>query len=624
MPAVAPAEQYVYRVVDGYMTNTNLGIKLPISAFTLILAHNGIPVIRLNTVPKAYIDDVPSQTGDANVADLYDFIDWYDKLSEASEHRIRRMSNFYFRAESTGGDVQELNLEGWLMTAVGYGGLSASGAMQLSIELCHPAKEMNECSVNFLGLIENSGEMNPSTIRGESLFMGIVSTLALYAKSASNHNSSISFTEYGIMKEKFDIARTAFSEHLRWDVAGTGTWPSTPMPELANFIAPTLWDYVWSINSNTLWDWFMNRIAVDWFVGIRPTYWETTLAMAPNEPWALPSVDIQSDDVADITLPAAEPQNISGALALASHPILSSFTGFVNPEIFNNGTSDGAVWIESNEYAGAILPFQPPQWYFKAILLSQVYSKASSAASADGNNSNMAMNSTNSSASLQRINQRLFYALQTQLKAFAQEYFVESYRRMFEVSVVTRLMIQNTAREYIHPGLVQKITVAPAEAGGDRRTLLTYFATRVIHTVDCVTKQAYTQITGAYVRRASGPQLKAIPGGSARNILYTGVPGGGGGVGIGGAGGTLAPTIPTYGFGPGIGNGANNAPAPVNGYVPGGSPSQLAGGGAPVTVGTPMDPTSSPMLGLLVPGGWRVMPVIPTTPAVGPTPLPPT
>ena len=574
--SLSETEKLVYQITDGYVKIASVG-KMPVSAFSLMLTHNGIPALRINTVPKEYKTDKPSQDGEADVASLDEFVNWYNKLAEASEDTSKRVSDFYFQAVSSGGDTQELDLKGWLLTAVGYGGLSASGAMQLSLELVHPAKKINECAVNFFGLIDNSDAFLPFNISGTDVYAGMVKTLELYSKSSTAFSSAISDPEYKIMQQKFENAREAFGQHIKWNDAKHG-WPDDSLSEISEYIPYALWDYVWSIHSATLWDGFVHHIVDDWHVSIRPTYWETALTMEPYAPWAAAELSISSNDISDLTLPPADPQNVSGAITLASAPELGSFTAFVNPQAAALGESDAAIWLEADTIGGAIVSFTPPPWYFRALTYSGQAANGGALGSNTDNNSNMPMSATGSVADLTNISPDVLLYIQNHLKAFARENFVESFRRMFEVSVMTRLMITyGDDEDHVHPGIVHDIKT---ESG---RTLLTYFATRVIHTVDCVNKQAYTQITGSYLRREGGPtNITAIPGGSVDNILYGGTP-----QADGATGGTNV-TSGTGGMAPSVGPSSEESPPTT--ITPkgidtehGGSEKTLAGASAPLS-----------------------------------------
>ena len=498
------AEKLVYKVADGYVTVQGVG-KIAVSSFMLIIQHNGIPTLRLNIVPRLYMPAKPSQDGYANIASLTDFIQAYDRLSQAAEDADKRVSSFYFKAISTGGDTQTLDLKDWLLTSVGYGGLSASGAMQLSLELCHPIKKINECAINFFGMVSQSTEYTADKLEGlANLHAGLVKVLELYHASAVRANNARNANAYTLMLARFVAAKDAFNKHLAWE--GSVGWPWALFSQIKTAIPKALWAYVWSISSTTLWDWLTGMILSDWFVSIRPTYWKDALTLEPSEPWRESRLSISSDDISDISLPPADPQNLSGAVARASNNLCSVYSSWNNPSVYADGTSGGACWVEPLSVGGALLPFELPGWYYNALHIF-------GAEQAGSFQSNTPANANTASATTAGVSATLLSFLPANLQSFAQEYFVQSYRRGFEISVTTRLLIQyGGARP--HAGYVHSL-VTP-----DGGTLLSYFATRVIHVVDCVAKQAYTQITGAYIRRASGPTLKAIPGGQVGNTLY--------------------------------------------------------------------------------------------------------
>lgn len=508
------AEKTVYRITDGYVTIAGIG-KIAVTSFMLILEHNGIPVLRLNIVPRLYIPAKPSKDGHADVTSLDDFVEAYNQLTACADDANKRVSSFYFKAVSTSGDTQVLDLKGWLLTSVGYPSLSASGTFQLSLELCHPAKLINECAISFFGMEDHSVGNQGDSIDAGTIYEGINQVLELYHTSASVATGEESSDAYALMLARFSQAKDAFKKYMTW--SGAVGWPYGPLPELKSVIPRALWDYVWGLNSITLWDWLSNRIVSDWFLSIRPTYWQDALTMEPSEPWRESRLEISSDDISDIALPAANPQNLSGAVARSLSPISSTFTAFANSLAYKKGSTGGGAHVEKLSVGGALLQFEPPAWYFRCLTLASLAAPGSTPGGT--NNSSTPLNAMSSTASSSEISTDWTPFLGIHTRAFAKEYFVQSYKRFFEATITTRLILRYRGG-YTHAGYVQSVTTP---SGG---ILLKYFATRVIHAVDCISKQAYTQITGTYLRTKASPILEAIPGGTVGNSLYAETKGG--------------------------------------------------------------------------------------------------
>lgn len=507
----------VYKVDSG--TVTVGGEQIPVASFALYLSHNGIPMLRVVADP---IHKVGDKSEPATKATLDLFVTRWKTLQKAAERRdSQREATFDFKMTSDAGDVQSLKLEKWILTGAGFAGLSASGSLQLELDIQHPIRTIAESTINLFGFasylsldISQLKESKPA-----NLFKGLQQTLKMYSDAAKKKIQGLaSDPQYAIVAQRFSEMVTAFPQYLKW--SGQGSWPDVPFAAVGwdKYTACALWDYVFGVENVTLWDWLSHTICSEWSCSIIPDYWEKQLPLCPYKPWAEPEVTVTDLDLADITLPPCDPTPCWGAYTLTAPLNAEAYTSFQFNDVTKTVACGVAVWTEATAVPGALKMFNIPAWATMLGRFAAGERGGTSETQQRGARALTEYNAFQANEGLGTPNVAEMKALIKALKSFAKQYFTEEYHRMYQVSLSCRCMLSTPGsslpEKRVTAGHVYKLT-----AGGGS-PVLRFFATHVVHVVDCVRKIASTQIVGNYLSEYGGPNLEAIKNGIAKNYLY--------------------------------------------------------------------------------------------------------
>jgi hypothetical protein len=512
-------EKYAYGVIGGYVTIS--GTNHPVSSFTLILTHNGIPELRLTIDPvHTGMGNVASDpTGDATPAVLSNLITKYDELQQLVSQQSGREVSFKFKMVSADGDTQELVLRNWLLVAVGYGGISASGAVQMSLNIQHPVRKLSEGNIHLFANHADKAWGTELLANSSDVLDGIKRTLTAYANITPVADTPQFFTE---LRERTNDLVAALTAHTQWEGHG---WPDAPFNELKTYVPHALQAYITNIQGRTPWSWLMQDVLSDWYLSMRNTYWQSKLTFGPYAPWEKPSMSITDADVSDFTLPASDPRPLAGVVNLTDSALLSAYTVMAWRPGMSQVCSDGQAHTEPN-LPGAIDHLRLPEW---VPALMQLYRNANGGNALPGARTNTVLNAPGSYGTLGPVPASMLTEVRTAMKVFCKQMFCHNYRQMTQVQLQCRLMLRSSGGidgKYITPGYVCSFDADPeaaAEAGlydgAQSGTLFKFFVTQVVHTVDCNNATASTDVYGQYLRRDAGPQLGAIPG-TAPNYLY--------------------------------------------------------------------------------------------------------
>jgi hypothetical protein len=188
---------------------------------------------------------------------------------------------------------------------------------------------------------------------------------------------------------------------------------------------------------------------------------------------------------------------------------------------------DGQAWVEA-QLPGTIDHLRLPEWVRQVV---EMYNSGEAEYSAYTGQPEMDMplNATESVGGLGPVNDDILAEIKTAMELFCKQTFCQGYRQMTQVALRCRLMLNATGGvdNHVAPGYVCEFKADPGAAaeaglnsGGGGGTLLKFFVTQVMHSVDCINKTATTDVSGQYLRRPTGPAAVAIPGGVAPNYLY--------------------------------------------------------------------------------------------------------
>ena len=550
-PAVNDVQKQIYTVSEGYVQFGD-GTQLPVSGFQLSLQQNGIPRINARVVPQQGKGAPSEGNTDAISADLGIFIQLYYTLKGLLESQTNRVTKFNFQAQSVGGDKQGLALSGWILTGVGFPQISATGALDMAIEIQHPARLANESPIQMSGL-RPAGFNAAGVQTGGNVLTGLQNALAqelVAVRSLSPSQQYIpaspdTVTGFRTLLQRFSDAVASFRSNFQWKPIPTAVtgYPTATAIGATNFtdrFHSILWRQAEAVESRTVWDWFSCGMISDWYLSIMPTFSQTALTVMPFAPWAPPMVNLDETNVLQFSNPPGQTLLLAGTMMNLNHPVITGSDVIAdNAKALESWADQCVMHVEPNVF-GTILNVATPQWWNMMLLESASETSPTSVYHSGANGDVSASNVNGDTAATQTTvdANMMLPALAKWATSICEEAFIERYQRDVRISLTCRLMITDASSSTLDGGFVLPGCVYSLKAGADG-TLLRFYCTEVTHIVDCTTRQASTTISGGYVRQVSSggsaattgvapsgsgsnANLIAIPSGVAYNILYGG------------------------------------------------------------------------------------------------------
>jgi hypothetical protein len=480
----------VNRVKSGSITIA--GSQHPVTSFRLSLAHQGIPTLRATIDPVNYGDGKIYKSADGGVNDptLSSLTTKYKQLSGLLEQKEGRECSFEFSTQ--GDDAQELKLEGWILSGVGYPGLNTSGSIEMVVDIEHPICKLTEGNMHIFGLSTAKSKYAP----GDGWYNSVVDALEKYSKLMEDNTVIKGEDLAEALAEKSRDLIDALKTNVVWK--GNG-WPTANInnAELKEAIEYAPADVIESINGKIPFRWFQNLMST-WMCDLLCTYKEEALTLRPFNPWVDEATTIRDDRIIDFSVPPTDPQPVAGCIELMS-AMTEGYTVLDINTAIKEFLSGGAGHVETS-LPGCIEQMGLPSWLYAAL------------PNKSGLNSEGTTTFGNTSDEPKKI---VFARLPDESKRevielLAKQTFCTLFRSSTEAGVMCTLTLMD---DDLIPGNVVAIETEDS-------VLLKFFITHVTHEANINSNYARTTVRGTYVRNDSGPNLTVIKAGIAENYLY--------------------------------------------------------------------------------------------------------
>jgi hypothetical protein len=399
----------------------------------------------------------------------------------------------------------------------------------MQVQIAHPLHKVIETTVNFFGAASEE-KTDPAELEGAgNVLEGIDLAMEMYHEYMSFAVGPLSDDEeFQIMLEKYAEARTAITEHLNWVGDGEG-WPTVPFGDLGDEVPFSMWSYVNGIGASNFWSWLSGTICNEFHLSIKPTYWDTQLELGPVKFWSEPEIELLDIVVMDFALPPTDPSPIRGVYTMFDAPEEAMGTVLNGADGMKEVMADAAIYTES-ELPGAIVAAQVPAW--ADMILSHRSGRYSNSTTPGAMGMDMTTlgNAGSSDEGLGDTPVGDVQEYKDALKELCKQQFTEMYRQGMEVSLRCSLILQTEGSSLEDNNVTAGTTVRVKPDAtfweqffGGGGPLLDFYATEVVHRVDCQAPAAYTTIRGSFMRESGGPaNVEAITSGVAPNYLYEG------------------------------------------------------------------------------------------------------
>jgi len=361
MPIIVNKFDNVYLKPEG-------GEKYAVSSFLMILAENGLPLVRIVIDPAhTYKQGFVSGSFDsppATAATLGVIIKWHEDFQLwATEKKKAEFNMDVYRNDTP--DLpgsspvldQKINLKDWLITGAGIVGANAGGSFALEIELQHPLVGADYAPSGLFAYAEKMAMEVADAEDFTDIPDGIQKTLRHYADGEAADmwdflcGGSTDGTQEDMrdkLAEQIKKAATVIQKHLKWvgelppvatpagvaaaaaraeaAAAAAAAGTAAPAPTYKRwpvewcwegdikFVKLALVDYIGGNAEASPWELLAHRFVTEWGVCIVPTYWKDHLEMRPVGPWHDPAIILDETDINDIQFPGVDPSPLAGIL----------------------------------------------------------------------------------------------------------------------------------------------------------------------------------------------------------------------------------------------------------------------------------------------------------------------
>jgi hypothetical protein len=510
----------------------------------LILRENAIPTARILVDPSHGPGDPGEPATAATLGALYTNS---TRLLLAATNKA--IASLTLDVHNKDGLLYGLKLDGWIITAAGMTGVSASGAFQMEVEIQHPICKTAFCGFN-LGSFITDMKVKPGDLPSADMVAAIAGAVKKYSEipvsskdmSTAQCNANIQSLERALQsfKKKLEDASTALTDHLRWDGAYNSNcayskWPlSTCMKDLVDQIIVALQSYVANGLDSNLCETLVRHICPQWFVSVIPTYWDKQLVLAPYTPWSDYKITITEDLISDINFDGIDPNPLAGVFAQYSAPGLGlDYTIYVPGGSDKSSRFEGILYMpEKDPMPGSSVMVAAPAWLETVAGTSGASAGVATAPDkAEGvgvgvispSNADIGDNIAAQQAGAASVGYNAD-RFRGALYQCAKQTYLTLFRQDVPVTVKCPLLIATAGStvpdNYVIPGFVCRITTVapPASASGapiaNRATaappssagtvIYDFYITDVVHNIDCVRGVASTQISGRYPRPEDG------------------------------------------------------------------------------------------------------------------------
>ena len=478
----------LYKIESGVATLAGSGY--PVSGFRLVLAHNTVPRLELSIDPIHL-------AADASGVVLSDFDNLVTRFNNGNSGVLRRggpTGSFSFRMLSTDGDEQALDIEDWPITNIGLGSFSLGATTNFTVTLEHPAINLNNDSMRFVGLSADARYTGP---KFNTVLDGLREALTWLKDRQVVENLS---PPAALLQSRMGEMAEDLGRYLTWEGAG---WPVIG-GRLDDYIHHALLAVLQGYSHVTPLQFLQHVLTQEWDLNIIPTYADDKLVIGPFNPWAAASVTIADNDITQVAMPSLG-SRVAGVVTLNTVASLAGYTAIAWPDGVSQELASESGYIDES-LAGSILVRQAPQYLSAALQAASATSTNTAFAVGDAQYADGDVNRAVSAP-----NSEYAAPLKAFLERYCKQRFCTAFLQDRSVSMTTRLLLD-----------IDPIPGRVAEIKSSAGSLLGYFLVAgVEHVVDSNMGIANTIVSGAYMHTAS--QVAGVEAVEARkNHIYAG------------------------------------------------------------------------------------------------------
>jgi len=442
-------------------------------------------------------------------------------------------------------ETQKLALRGWLMPGAGMTA-SASGKLALELEFQHPVGILDRSCAALGNIIGTTPWLQDSYTDPVDGFAQACVIYGQIPRSAPVDTSSPSQCA-GIMPDSATLQATIdkaskqlqtrgidINTTLQYVTSWTNNYPDysyLPFSKsclsaetIQSCIKLSVTQYTMIVDQRSVWSVLSDQLLPDFQLCIMPTYWLQRLMVVPISPWAKPCIVVYEDEISDIAFPGVDAAPIGGTrVTWDTSGAGKGLSFWATAETDQRAQTTSVLYLANSKAdstnerpIGRIENFPLPPWYTNTLngAVSATLSDSSVPQGADPHflfldpsqlppqQADPESSSTGTPGLAVGFVESAF--------GIAYQLFLTRYRSQVEASLSTCLRITSPKSlwddGYVIPGCVIDVRIRASN-----EVLFRMYLTRITHTINCETRQAYTQWVGAYCRPAEGVIVDGNP-----------------------------------------------------------------------------------------------------------------
>ncbi len=431
------------------------------------------------------------------------------------------------RANDGAKGTQEILLKGWILTAVGIGNLTTTRGFQVKCSISHPVYNLSMhggfCT-NFnqsLGLEKLIGSVKDPLSAGVAVYDKIsklsdANKLKFLSSPDTIHPGGKNATD--IMKEVNSVFGTIpklLDQYLEWKPELGGGKNGIPfskfltsnMEKAAKKVMMETWI---PVGTNSVWDILIGSTCAEFDLTVIPDYTKDKLPITPYYPWLSATMELNEEDMFDITFPGTDPAPIYG---LTSSPqmintgnlYIGSFSGTEGENLLDKASVLAYVPSANSDINGKFFSGALPEWL--VAVCEEAPGFAPQEPKMTGFSGDHPGNTSGSGD-----NEEMKKSNSFKMQCLAQE-FLKMYKKRLEATITCPLLFSRNGEDPFLPGKVLSIRTSKGYI------LFEGYVVSLTHSIDMESGGGATSFHLAYCRPEGGyPIVKEV---MDKNPMYS-------------------------------------------------------------------------------------------------------
>lgn len=509
------ARSYLHTIKSVDFQIEGLGF-LDVTSFSMTLEPGTIPMAQIGVVlaggGKKATKKNRSMINPFSLGTLNDRLNMLVALAAKSQTCNFRLQMDTTRLTDgkTGG--QDILLKGWILVSAGLGTLSTTNSFSCVCTIAHPAYKLTMHG----GFCTNFNESLKLEELAPNVEDPISAGVTVYER-IQEVEEKLKFIDDGstvvpggktpneIMEDVESVFKKIpelLKQYIEWSPKLGGGSGGIPFKDVLSdkllLATQQLMLECWiPSGSYSVWDIFISSVCGEFDLTVIPDYTKEKLPVCPYFPWMVPTLELNEDDLFELSFPGTDPAPIYG---LCSSPQMeaindqypSTYTEEESENLDDQATTVAYVPVANADINGKFFTGSIPEWLSSAIQIAPGLN------SQDIDPSSMASDTSSEDVS-SGDNEEMKSANSLKMHCLAYQ-FLKEFKKRLEATINCPLLISRNGEDPFLPGSVLSVKNSDG-------VLLEGYVVSLTHTIDMASGSGSTSMHLAYCRPESGYEV---------------------------------------------------------------------------------------------------------------------